>query len=231
MTPGRGVRRLSARVDPDGVHVVLGFMNATPKTAALYLRVSTTEQSTENQLPDLEQLAAARGLKIVAVYSENVSAVKQRPEFEKMMRDAHRGRFGTLVIWSLDRLGRTMSGNMQAVLDLDRRGVQVVSVREPWLTMDGPVRALLVAVFSWVAEQERLQIAARVRAGIDRARRRGVRLGRPIVRLDVDRALELRGQGMSYAAVAAELGVSVGKLHGALRDLRKSSSPEGSDEA
>ena len=71
---------------------------------ALHVRVSTSEQSTENQLPDLEALASRRGFDIITTFSENVSAVKARPEFEKMISAAHRGKFEVLLVWSLDRL-------------------------------------------------------------------------------------------------------------------------------
>ena len=192
--------------------------------AAIYARVSTAEQSTDNQLPDLEALAFRRGFDIVRVFSENVSAVKTRPEFDAMIAEAHRGKFEVLLVWSLDRLHRSMVGALQTVLDLDRRGVQVVSYKEPWLDTGGPVRSLLIGIFGWVAEQERLRIGDRTRAGLERARRRGVRLGRPRVDLDMDRLLALRAGGMSMSRVASELGVSVGKVHEMLRGIQETSS-------
>lgn len=105
---------------------------------AIYCRVSTADQTTENQLPDLEAVASRRGFEVVTTFSENVSAVKtDRPEFDKMIASAHRGRLAVLLIWSLDRLHRSMVGSLQTVLDLDRRGVQVVSHKEPWLDTGG----------------------------------------------------------------------------------------------
>ncbi len=104
-----------------------------PKRAAIYLRVSRDGQTVENQLPDIKRLLRARKLKLTTTYEERVSAARTRPEFQAMMDAAHRGDFDVLVVWSLDRLGRSMTGNLQAVLDLDRFGVEVVSVREPWL--------------------------------------------------------------------------------------------------
>jgi DNA invertase Pin-like site-specific DNA recombinase len=65
------------------------------------------------------------------------------------------------------------------VLECDRLGVPVLSVREGWLDTSGPVRPLLVAIFGWVAEQERAQLVARTKAGLERARRQGKRIGRP----------------------------------------------------
>src|SRR6185437_8673441 len=134
------------------------------------------EQETANQRPDVKLLVRTRGLRVVAEYEEKLSAAKVRPKFDAMMRDAHQGKFDVLVIWALDRFGRSMVGNLQAVLDLDRCGVEVVSVRESWLDTGGPVRTLLIAIFSWIAEQERAQIIARTKAGLERARRRGIRL-------------------------------------------------------
>ena len=117
-------------------------------TCALYLRCSTDSQSVENQRPDLLRLAKARDLEVVAVYEENISATKKRPQYEAMMLAAHQGRWSTLLIWDLSRFGRSMVGNVEALLKLDQCGVRVVSVREPWLDTSGPIRDLLVSIFS-----------------------------------------------------------------------------------
>ncbi len=189
----------------------------TSVRAALFVRVSTDLQTGANQRPDLVQLCKARGFDITAVYDETGSAAsKRRPQFEAMKLGAHRGEYQTLVIWSLDRLGRSMIGNMQTVIDLDRLGVQVISVREPWLDMTGPVRSLLIAIFSWVAEQERAQIIARTKAGMERARREGKQIGRPPVVVDLARALELRSSGLSIRRIARELRVGASTVHRAL---------------
>ncbi len=109
-----------------------------------------------------------------------------------------------------------MVGNLQAVLELDRIGVQVVSVMEPWLDTGGPVRSLLIAIFSWVAEQERLRLIDRTKAGLDRARRQGKRIGRPRASVDITRALALRREGKSLRDVAKLLGVGPATLHRSL---------------
>lgn len=182
-------------------------------SAIIYLRVSTQEQSVENQRPELIQLAQARGFEVAEVIEETASAAKHRPGFERVMQLAHEGKANVVMVWSLDRMGRSMIGNLQAVLELDRLGVQVVSMREPWLQTDGPVRALLVAIFSWMAEQERSRIRERTRAGLDRARKAGKQLGRPVAVIDADAALLLRRRGLSLRAIAAKLGVGHSTLH------------------
>lgn len=190
--------------------------------AAIYLRVSTAEQHVDNQAPEVEQLAQSRGWHVVGTYSEKVSAAaKVRPEFDRLLRDAHQGKFEYILVWSLDRLGRSMLGNLQVVLDLDRKGVKVISVRESWLDAEGHVRNLLLGVISWVAEQERLRLTERVRAGIARARRQGVSLGRPKAAIDLARALQLKSEGASLRTIAHSIGCSTSALQRALAVSQK----------
>lgn len=153
-------------------------MTTKSAATAIYLRVSTAIQTTECQRPDVDRLVAASGYNVVATYEEQASAAKYRPEFERMMVDARAGKFTVLVVWALDRFGRSMAGNVRDVIELDKIGVRIVSVKEPWMNTDGPVRELLVAIFSWVAQQERERLIERTKAGIAVARAAGKRIGR-----------------------------------------------------
>jgi putative DNA-invertase from lambdoid prophage Rac len=185
--------------------------------AAVYYRVSSDSQSIECQRPEVEQLCRARGLHVVASYEEQASAAKRRPEHERMMKDAKKGKFNVLVIWAIDRFGRSMVGNLGDVLELDRIGVEVVSVRESWLDTGGPVRALLIAIFSWVAQEERARLIERTKAGMIAARKRGAKIGRPRVRVDRARLLDLRARGLSVREIAAEMKVAVSTIQRRLR--------------
>lgn len=180
---------------------------------ALYLRISKTDGSrtAENQRPEVEQLARARGT-IVATYEEAASAVKKRPQYDAMLQAARRGEFNAIVVWAIDRFGRSMMGNLNDILELDRIGVQVLSVRESWLDTSGPMRQLLVAIFSWAAEQERTRLVERTKAGIERARREGKRLGRPRRKWDKCKASELLEGGASMREVARQIGVPYATL-------------------
>jgi putative DNA-invertase from lambdoid prophage Rac len=181
--------------------------------AALYLRVSGgPRQTSANQRPELEAFANLRGFEIVATYDEAVSAAKHRPAFERMMSDARARQFDALLVWSLDRFGRSMVGNLETALELDACGVELISCKESWLQLRGPVRPLLIAVFGWVAEQERLRIAERTRAGLERARREGTRLGRPVTPVDLDAARTLLASGKTKRAVARALRVGEATL-------------------
>jgi putative DNA-invertase from lambdoid prophage Rac len=176
--------------------------------AALYVRVSSGQQTTANQLAELHQLCEARGFEPV-LYEETESAAKRRPVFERMLADARAGRVRAVLVWALDRFHRSMAGAVHDVLELDRLGVRVLSVREPWLDTSGPVRGLLVAIFGWVAEQERARLIERTRAGLERARREGKRLGRPPASLlALGAAARTVAKGTPVARAAAQHGVS-----------------------
>ena len=106
---------------------------------------------------------------------------------------------------------------MHEILELDRVGARVISVAEPWLDTTGPVRDLLVAIFSWVAEQEHRRIRERVKAGLERARRAGKKIGRPRVFVPVSRVVLLRRQGVSYREIARRLGMGCATVQRAIR--------------
>lgn len=196
-------------------------MTSSTRRTAVYLRTSTDRQHTANQRPAVLRLAEARGFEVVRVFEEQASATKIRPQWEELKAAAHRGEFGAIVIYAIDRLGRSMIGNVQEILVLDRLGVETVSVREPWLDMGGPIRTLLIAILSWVAEEERRQIAARSKLGVERARREGKRIGRPPVEVDVVLASQLADEGRSVREVARRLGVSRAVAHRVLRGVRQ----------
>lgn len=185
--------------------------------AAIYVRVSTDRQTTQNQLADLQRLASARNL-CVTVYEEVESAAKKRPVLDQMLGDCRAGKVQAVLVWALDRLHRSMVGAVNTVLELDRLGVQVISLREPWLDTSGPVRSLLVAIFGWVAEQERSRLIERTRAGIARARSQGKRIGRPpvspiLVRAAADRVTA----GESIRSAAKAVGIPERSLRRFLR--------------
>jgi putative DNA-invertase from lambdoid prophage Rac len=184
------------------------------RKAALYMRVSTDDQSTENQTPDLERMALARGCEIVGRFEEKMSgAKKSRPALDALMQGARRGEYAVIFVWALDRLGRNQMAIMEMVLELDRIGCQVVSHQETWLDTQGMARPLLLSIFAWMAEQERARLIERTMAGLAVARAAGKTLGRPKAHLDIDQALRLRKAGLSMADAAKRLGVGVATLH------------------
>ena len=200
---GLGRRGGGARRAAGAVVVVL------MKRAAAYLRVSTDGQSCDNQLGDLRRMAKARELRIVSVYRETASSVGARPVFAEMRQDASRSAFDVLLVWSLDRFGRTMVGNVRDVLELEASGCRVRSYRDTFMDSSDATRPLLIAVLSWVAQQERERLVERTHAGLARARREGKRLGRPR-RMDermISQALALQARGRTLRQIAVALKV------------------------
>ncbi len=177
-------------------------------TAAAYIRVSTDRQTVENQKAEVLQLCRARGYAPI-IYEEVESAAKARPVLDGLMADVRAGRVQAVVVWALDRLHRSMTGAINMVLECDRLGVPVLSVREGWLDTSGPVRPLLVAIFGWVAQQERERLIERTKAGIERARREGKTIGRPPAsQVLLHSARDLVAAGTPVAAAARAKGLS-----------------------
>jgi DNA invertase Pin-like site-specific DNA recombinase len=185
--------------------------------AAIYLRVSTLDQTTQNQVVEVRQLALARGYADPVIYEETGSAVKRRPVFDRMMAEARAGRISVICVWSLDRLGRGFSA-FDTFRELSRLNVRLLSVREPWTDVDGPARELLVAVMSWVSGFERQRLIERTKAGLERARRQGKKLGRPrLSPLKLAAAAEDVAAGMSQRGAARKRGISEAALRAYLR--------------
>lgn len=209
----------------------------TPIPAALYLRVSSDRQTTENQRQEVEQLAIARGF-VPHFYREEESAVKKRPQFDRMIADVRAGRMRAVVVWALDRLHRDMQRVIFDVHELWRLNVRVLSVQEAWLDAPDMVRPFMLAFVGWVAEGERRRLIERTKAGIERARAQGKQLGRPRVAVDVARARALLDERMpdrwgmerrrSFAQVAGMLGVPPRTLRRAIeREGEKGAADEG----
>jgi len=150
-----------------------------PKKAAIYLRVSSDRQTLESQRADVEALARARGFELVRTFEEQISAVKRRPAFEEMLTRAAAKDFDAVIVWAVDRFGRTLKSNLRDVWALDEAGVALLSVRETWLDTTGPMRSLLLSIFSWIAEHERTRLIERVRAFQKHRRSVGGAVGRP----------------------------------------------------
>lgn len=180
--------------------------------------MSTERQQVENQVAEVRQLAVARGFEPV-LYEEVESAAKSRPVLDRMLADVRAGRVQAVAVWALDRLSRSMTGAINTVLELDRLGVPVLSVREGWLDTSGPVRPLLVAIFGWVAEEERTRLIERTKAGLERARRQGKRLGRPPASpVMLHAARDLVASGVPVAEAARRKGLSRSSLRRLLKE-------------
>jgi DNA invertase Pin-like site-specific DNA recombinase len=170
---------------------------------AIYARVSKNDESQdpENQLQPLRDYAKAIGNELISEYVDLASGGNgDRENFLKMLNDADKRTFDLLLIWALDRFSREGISNTLGYLErLKRNGVAVKSLQETWLdTRDEGIGQLLLAIFSWVAAQERKRIRERTLAGLKRAREAGKQLGRPAGSTDKKRRRK-SGYNMRWA--------------------------------
>ena len=188
-----------------------------PKRAALYLRVSTDRQTVENQRQALEQVARHRGWEIIATYSDKgisgSKGRKDRPEFDRMLSEAARGRFDVVMAFALDRIGRSLADLLHSIRHLEECNVDLFIDRQ-MLDTTTPQGKLLFAVTGAFAEFERDMMVHRVNAGLARARARGTKLGRPRVSGRVEAAIRKAiAQGdKGKHKIAAEIGVGSGTV-------------------
>jgi DNA invertase Pin-like site-specific DNA recombinase len=187
---------------------------------ALYCRVSTDKQDNRNQLDQLREFAGRQGWTIVAEYVDTVSGSgrKNRPQFDAVMLAASQRKFDLLLFWALDRLSREGIVTTLGYLEQLRMwGCGWRSYTQPFLdTGNEMTNGIVLSVLAAVAKQERITLSERTKAGLQRARRAGKRLGRRAVQVDVKAAQKLQTEGMSLRRVARELGISVNTLQKAL---------------
>jgi DNA invertase Pin-like site-specific DNA recombinase len=147
---------------------------------ALYARVSTLQaQDPAMQLTELREYAARRGWKVVEEYVDRMSGVREsRPALNRMMHDARRRKFDVIVVWKIDRFGRSLKHLVNALAELEALGLDFVSLRDN-LDLGTPAGRLMFQIIGAMAEFERSLIQERVRAGLRNAKQKGKRLGRP----------------------------------------------------
>jgi len=169
------------------------------------------------QLRELREYCAHRGWRVIGEFVDvGVSGAKDsRPELNRMMGAAHLRKCDVVLVWKLDRFGRSLKHLVNALAELEAVGVAFISLRDN-LDLTTPSGRLMFQIIGAMAEFERSLIQERVRAGIAAARARGVRWGRPktvSLSLDLDKVARLRARGLSWRQVAARLDVGVGTLY------------------
>lgn len=202
------------------------------RAIAVYLRVSTTSQDLENQEPELKSWLEANGRDRPVMWFRDTFTGKtmKRPGMRRLERAVRRGRVGSVVVWSTDRLGRT-ARELQAFLDeLDDRGIEFVALRQGG-RLDGSTAAgrMFRHMLIGFAEYEREIIGERTRAGMERARAAGKKIGGRKkghrTRLTPARLKAigtLLNAGTSKAEIARQLGVSERSVYRAVKLLQTS---------
>jgi DNA invertase Pin-like site-specific DNA recombinase len=184
--------------------------------AAIYLRVSTGEQTVENQRRDLETAAAQRGWTIVATFAdEGISGSKgrdKRPDLDRMLKDATRGKFDVVMVWAVDRMGRSLPDLVGTLQELHGAKVDLF-LHQQAIDTTTPAGKAMFGMMGVFAEFERSMIQARVKAGLERARAAGKTLGRKPISAKVEAAITARLEaGVGMLKIAKELGIGTGTV-------------------
>jgi len=193
------------------------------KQAALYVRVSTDGQTVENQTRELRQIAERRGWKVVETYSDaGISGSKgrdKRPGLDQLLNDASRRKFGVVMAWSIDRLGRSLIDLLATVQNLEACGVDLYLDQQN-IDTTTPAGRLMFQITGAFAEFERSMIRQRVKLGLKRAVAQGKRLGRPPIASELERKArrELR-RGTGILKVAKLVRLGTGTVHRIKREM------------
>lgn len=185
---------------------------------AIYARVSDPRDGRQNpeiQLSELRDYAHHRGWAVKPEYEfmDRMTGSKdRRPALDRLMTEARRRRLDIVLVWKLDRLGRSLRHLVNTLADFESLDIALVSLCEN-LDLSVPAGRLMFQIIGAMAEFERGLISERVTAGMRHAKSRGIHVGRPSVHVDSAKIRELRESGLGWREIAAELKVSVGTLY------------------
>jgi len=191
------------------------------KRVAIYGRVSTSGQSTDIQLQECRQYAERCGHQVVGEYCDTISGTTSKDDREaltRLLEDAFARRFDTVIVFSIDRLGRSLKHCLDILDTLREQQVQFVSIKQQ-IDTGSSVGKLIFEIFACLASYERTQILERTALGRERAKARGVKFGRPS-KFNESVAISvrmLRENGMGIAEISKSLKCGVGTVYKALR--------------
>ena len=194
------------------------------KRVAIYLRVSTSRQDTNNQRRELEAVAERSGWQVVKVYEDaGISGAKgrdKRPGLDAMMKAVNAREFDMVASWSVDRLGRSLTDLLSILQSLHEKGIGLFLHQQGLDTSTTAGKAMfqMLGVF---AEFERGIIRERVNAGLARAKAKGTKLGRRRIKASVEaRILELRANGDGILKIGRTLGVGTSVVQRVVSESR-----------
>ena len=199
------------------------------KRVALYLRVSTDDQTVENQRQELAAVAERRGWQVVEVYDDaGISGAKgrdKRPGLDRMLKDASRRKFDIVAAWAIDRLGRSLIDLLTTIESLHSCGVDLYLDQQN-IDTTTPMGRLVFQVTGAFAEFEREMIRQRINAGIARAKAAGKRFGRPKTESATEESIrrDLEAGEIGMLKIAEKHGVGSGTVQRIAKEMRSAES-------
>jgi DNA invertase Pin-like site-specific DNA recombinase len=185
----------------------------------IYIRVSTTDQNPQLQFDELREYSKERGWKITGEFVDHgLSGIStSRPGLRQLLEAVHQHHLEVVLVWRLDRLARSLAELVRLTQIFEASRINFVSLKNPGLDTTTPQGKLFFGISAVFAEFERDLIIERTRAGLEAAKRRGQKLGRPVTKVKPEDVRRLRGLGLSLRAIAESLGCSKTTIHDLLR--------------
>jgi DNA invertase Pin-like site-specific DNA recombinase len=178
----------------------------------IYARVSTSDQTTENQILKLKTIVEKNRWELTEIYiDEGISGAKgrdKRPEFNRLCKDMVRRKFDRILVWDVSRLGRSLQHLVEFLNEVHATRTELY-IHQSGLDTSTPSGRMMFQIIGVFSEFERTIIAERVKAGLSRAKLNGKKLGRPSISEGVKESIvELRGSGLSLGKIANQLGIA-----------------------
>ena len=198
------------------------MINSKPKSVALYCRVSTSSQTCENQFQELRAVAQKNNWTVVSEFSDSgISGAKgreQRPQFDELLKKATQRKFDLIMVWSIDRIGRSIQHLVSFMTEIQSMGVDLY-VHQQSLDTTTSAGRMIFGIFSSLAEYERELMRERINAGLRRAKAQGTKLGRPSKMNDAVRTSVkmLREKGIGIKEISKKLEIGIGTIYSVLR--------------
>jgi len=175
------------------------------KKIGIYVRVSTGKQEVDNQLLQLREYCKKSGWSIFHEYVDIISGKEEsRPEYDKLFKEAHQKKFDGVLFWALDRFSRSGTlFTLQKLSELDKLGIFWHSYQEPYFSSVGEFKDVVISIMATLAKIEREKISERTKAGLERARLKGKKLGRKKIPKEiVEQVKVLLEQGITYREIS-----------------------------
>jgi putative DNA-invertase from lambdoid prophage Rac len=185
---------------------------------AIYARVSTSDQTNAIQVRELKEYVERRCWTLANVYQDQMSGAKaSRPGLNQLLADARLRKFDAVLVWKLDRFGRSLVHCVGAIQELQALGIRFISISQGLDTdMSNPTSQLLMHILAAVAQFERELIHERVSAGMRSAKTHGTKTGKAIGRprrvFDRAEVMRLRGVGLSIGNIARQMSIGAGTV-------------------
>ena len=188
------------------------------KTVFLYLRISTILQDSTMQLNELTALCNQRGWIIKQVFEDKQTGTNlDRKSFQEMNKLLRRGKADGVVCWKLDRVFRKLRDALVTLHEYAELGIMFYSLHDPLFDQSTPHGRLLISMIGAFAELESDILKIRVKSGLQAARDKGIILGRPKKKIDLELVERMKADGKSLSIIAKELNVSKATIHRSLQ--------------